>query len=86
MLEIKDVYIHCFMDGRDVSPTSGIDFIAELQQQIEKIGTGKIATISGRYYAMDRDKRFERVKKAYDAMVLYEGEHTDSPVEYMKIS
>lgn len=86
MLDVKDVYIHCFMDGRDVSPTSGIEFIKELEQQISKIGVGKIATICGRYYSMDRDKRYDRVKKAYNAMVLCEGEYTDSPVEYMKIS
>lgn len=85
-LEIKNVYIHCFMDGRDVSPTSGIDFIAELESKIKEIGIGQIATISGRYYAMDRDNRYDRVKKAYDVMVLRQGEHTDNPLEYMKLS
>jgi len=71
---VEDVYVHCFLDGRDVAPTSGADFIAALSNEMEKIGTGKIATVMGRYYAMDRDNRWERVKKAYDAMVNGEGE------------
>ena len=66
---INKVYVHCIMDGRDVSPTSGIDFVKDLQENMEKIGVGKIATISGRYYAMDRDNNWDRVKKAYDAIV-----------------
>ena len=71
---VEDVYVHCFLDGRDVAPTSGADFIAELSNEMAKIGVGKIATVMGRYYAMDRDNRWERVKKAYDAMALGEGE------------
>ena len=74
---VEDVYVHCFLDGRDVAPTSGADFIAELSDEMKKIGTGKIATVMGRYYAMDRDNRWERVKKAYDAMVYGEGEHAN---------
>ncbi len=70
---IEDVYIHCFMDGRDVSPTSGKDYIAELFNKLNEIGVGTIATIEGRYYAMDRDNRWERVVKAYDAMTKCEG-------------
>lgn len=66
---LEKVYIHCFMDGRDVPPMSGADFLAQLENQIKEIGVGKIATISGRYYAMDRDNRWDRVKQAYDAMV-----------------
>lgn len=65
---VHNVQIHCFMDGRDVSPTSGIDYIKLLQDKIEEIGVGKIATIIGRYYAMDRDKRWERIEEAYDAL------------------
>lgn len=61
------VYVHAFLDGRDVPPTIGATHIAELEQQIEEIGVGKIATVMGRYYAMDRDKRWDRVEKAYDA-------------------
>lgn len=71
---IEKVFVHCFMDGRDVPPSSGIDFIRELSDKMNQIGVGKIATISGRYYAMDRDNRWERVVKAYDAMVMGEGE------------
>ena len=70
---VKDVFVHCFMDGRDVSPTSGAEFIAELEDEMKKVGVGKIATISGRYYAMDRDNRWERVVKAYEAMTIGNG-------------
>ena len=77
---LEKVFIHCFMDGRDVPPTSGKDFIAELQQKLEEIGVGKIATIMGRYYAMDRDNRWERVEKAYAAMVYGEGVKNPNPV------
>ncbi len=70
---LEKVFVHCFMDGRDVPPSSGIDFVAQLQAEMDKIGVGKIATIMGRYYAMDRDNRFERVEKAYAAMVYGEG-------------
>ncbi len=71
---LTKVFVHCFMDGRDVPPSSGVDFVQELQDKMESIGVGKIATIMGRYYAMDRDNRFERVEKAYAAMVYGEGE------------
>lgn len=70
---IKDVYIHAFLDGRDVAPSSGANFLAELEAKLSQIGLGKIATISGRFYAMDRDKRWERVEKAYKALVDGEG-------------
>ena len=66
------VYIHCFLDGRDVSPTSGKGFVQELQDKCAQLGVGKIATVMGRYYAMDRDKRWDRVEQAYDAMVYGE--------------
>ena len=75
------VYIHCFLDGRDVSPTSGKDFVQELQDKCAQLGVGKIATVMGRYYAMDRDKRWERVQMAYDAMVYGEGNHNADPVD-----
>ena len=83
---LEKVFIHCFMDGRDVPPTSGKDFIAELQQKLDEIGVGKIATISGRYYAMDRDNRWERVEKAYAAMVYGEGNKNSCPVDTMEKS
>ena len=70
---LKDVYVHCFLDGRDVAPTSGADFVKELADKCSEIGVGKIATVMGRYYAMDRDNRWERVEKAYAAMVYGEG-------------
>ncbi|MDQ2862480.1 MAG: 2,3-bisphosphoglycerate-independent phosphoglycerate mutase [Bacteroidota bacterium] len=73
---IENVYVHAFTDGRDTDPKSGIHFLKELQEHLDKT-TGKIATITGRYYAMDRDKRWERVKIAYDALVHRTGEVTD---------
>ena len=77
---LTKVYVHCFLDGRDVSPTSGKDFVQELQDKCAQLGVGKIATVMGRYYAMDRDKRWERVQMAYDAMVYGEGHHSSDPV------
>ena len=70
---LEKVYIHCFMDGRDVPPTSGKDFVCELYNKCKEIGVGEIATIMGRYYAMDRDNRWERVEKAYNAITKCEG-------------
>ncbi len=69
---LEKVYIHAFLDGRDVSPTSGVDFVSETVEKCREIGVGKIATVMGRYYAMDRDKRWDRVEQAYDAMVYGE--------------
>src|SRR6202167_5384484 len=66
---VERVFVHCFMDGRDTLPTNGARYIEQLQQKMREYGIGKIATISGRYYAMDRDRRWEREKKAFDAMV-----------------
>lgn len=83
---IKDVYVHCFMDGRDVPPTSGKDFVAELSDKLSEIGVGKISTIVGRYYAMDRDNRWDRVEKAYNAMCFGEGEKTSDPVKAIEES
>ncbi|MBQ3335460.1 MAG: 2,3-bisphosphoglycerate-independent phosphoglycerate mutase [Eubacteriaceae bacterium] len=71
--DIKKVYVHCFMDGRDTSPTSGKGYLQALEDKMVEIGVGEIATIDGRYYAMDRDQRWERVKVAYDAIVMGEG-------------
>lgn len=71
---VKDVYVHCFMDGRDVSPTSGAGFVRALQEEMRRIGVGKVASVCGRYYAMDRDNRWERVVKAYEMLTLGNGE------------
>ena len=83
---LKKVYVHCITDGRDVSPTSGVEFIEELQNKLDKAKTGKIATIMGRYYAMDRDTNWDRVVKAYNAMVKSEGQLVDDPIAAMKKS
>ncbi|MGA7339882.1 MAG: 2,3-bisphosphoglycerate-independent phosphoglycerate mutase, partial [Terracidiphilus sp.] len=66
---VERVFVHAFMDGRDTLPTSGAGYIAQLEQKMREYGTGKLASVSGRYYAMDRDKRWERERKAFDAMV-----------------
>ncbi|MFO7814476.1 MAG: 2,3-bisphosphoglycerate-independent phosphoglycerate mutase [Halanaerobiales bacterium] len=71
--EIKEVYIHAILDGRDTPPRSALTYIEQLEEKMDEIGIGKIATVSGRYYAMDRDHRWDRTKKAYDAYVLGEG-------------
>ena len=84
---LEKVYIHAFLDGRDVSPTSGADFVARTVEACREIGVGKIATVMGRYYAMDRDKRWDRVEQAYDAMVYGEGAHYNpDPVAAVKDS
>ena len=80
------VYIHCFMDGRDVPPDSGKGYMEQLEAKLREIGVGKIATVSGRYYAMDRDNRWERVQKAYDAIAKSEGEFNESAVAAMQAS
>ncbi|HKL80153.1 MAG TPA: 2,3-bisphosphoglycerate-independent phosphoglycerate mutase [Mobilitalea sp.] len=77
---LKNVYVHAFLDGRDTSPTSGKGFVEELGDQMKIIGVGKIATVMGRYYVMDRDNRWDRVEKAYRAMVFGEGETAESGV------
>ena len=69
----SDVFVHCFMDGRDVSPTSGAGFVRALQDEMKKIGCGAVASVCGRYYAMDRDNRWERVVKAYEMLTLGNG-------------
>ncbi|MEK7828919.1 MAG: 2,3-bisphosphoglycerate-independent phosphoglycerate mutase, partial [Deltaproteobacteria bacterium] len=78
---LKKVFIHVFLDGRDTSPTSGKGYTEQLQAHLDKTGIGRIATISGRYYAMDRDNRWERVEKAYKALTRGEGRLSANPVE-----
>ena len=81
---VKEVYIHAFMDGRDTSPTGGKTYIEELESTLAEYKTGKIASIIGRYFAMDRDKRWERVKKAYNLLVNGEGKHFSTAGEAIK--
>src|SRR3954463_13379664 len=83
---VERVFVHCFMDGRDTLPTNGAGYIQQLQQKMREYGIGKIANVSGRYYAMDRDRRWEREKLAFDAMVKgkAEGGTFGDPVQGMK--
>ena len=83
---VKNVYVHCFLDGRDTAPTSGKEFIEELEAKMKEIGVGKIASISGRYYAMDRDKRWDRVELAYKALTKGEGNTAASATEGIQAS
>lgn len=83
---LERVYIHCFMDGRDVPPSSGKGYIEQLEAELARIGCGKIATVMGRYYAMDRDNRYERVQLAYAAMTYGEGVTASSAPEAMQQS
>ena len=84
--ELNDVCVHCFLDGRDTPPHSGAGFIEELQKVLREKHVGRIATVSGRYYAMDRDKRWERVERAFDALRFGGGEKTADPVAAIRQS
>jgi 2,3-bisphosphoglycerate-independent phosphoglycerate mutase len=77
---LERVFIHCFLDGRDTPPSSAVRYVAALQKKIEEIGCGQIATIIGRYYAMDRDQRWERTQRAYELLVRGKGERTVDPL------
>lgn len=81
---VPNVFVHCFGDGRDTDPKSGAGYMEELLGKMKEIGVGEIATVVGRYYAMDRDKRWERVEIAMKGMVLGEGEETDDPIKTIK--
>lgn len=83
---LPEAYVHCFLDGRDVSPTSGAGFVKELYEYTQQIGFGKIATVCGRYYAMDRDNRWDRVQKAYDMMTKGAETLSDCPYSTIKAS
>ena len=83
---LTEVYVHALLDGRDVPPTSGAEFVSELYTKLNEIGVGKIATVAGRYYGMDRERKFDRVQKIYDAMVHGAGEQFDCVWEYVKVS
>ena len=83
---VEKVYVHAFTDGRDTDPQSGLGYAQEIEQYMSEVGVGKFATVNGRYYAMDRDKRWERVEVAYKAMVYGEGETANSASEAIKAS
>lgn len=83
---VKKVFVHAFLDGRDVPPSSAKEYIEDIENYMAEIGVGKIATVSGRYYAMDRDKRWERVQLAYNAIVLGKGETADSALDALNKS
>ena len=83
---LEKVYVHCFLDGRDTPPASGADFVQELCDKMQEIGVGKVGVISGRYYAMDRDNRWDRVEKAYRALTLGEGVEGTDPVQAIRDS
>jgi 2,3-bisphosphoglycerate-independent phosphoglycerate mutase len=81
---VQRIFIHAFMDGRDTSPTGGAQYLAELQAKLKETGAGQIATVIGRYFAMDRDNRWERVEQAYKLIFLGEGTYADDPVAAVK--
>ncbi len=83
---LEKVYVHCFLDGRDTPPASGKDFVAELVAKMAEIGVGKVASVSGRYYAMDRDNRWDRVQLAYNALTKGEGKQASDPVDLIQAS
>ncbi|TAL18718.1 2,3-bisphosphoglycerate-independent phosphoglycerate mutase [bacterium] len=83
---VKNIFVHAFMDGRDTPPRSGLGYVEKLEAALKEIGAGRIATVSGRFYAMDRDNRWERVEKAYRALVRGEGERAGSAAEAVKAS
>ena len=84
--KLKNVYIHIFTDGRDTLPNSGVEFVKKLQAKIDKLGIGEIASLSGRYYAMDRDNNWDRIKKSYDVIVNGLGKEINNPIKYLEDS
>jgi len=83
---LSQVYVHCFLDGRDVPPTSGKGYVAALAEECQRLGVGRIATVMGRFYAMDRDKRWDRVQRAYDALTQGKGTQNPDPVDAVQQS
>jgi len=83
---VSEVFVHVFLDGRDTAPTNGVEYVEALQKQMREYHVGRIASISGRYYAMDRDNRWQRTEKAYDAIVNGEGLKAEDPVAAIKLS
>ena len=84
--DFDNVFVHCFMDGRDTPPTSGEGYMTKLEDKMKEKGVGRVASISGRFYAMDRDKRWQRIQKAYDAMVNGEGIKATSAIQAIEAS
>lgn len=84
--ELQEVVVHCFLDGRDTPPQSALGYVEALEAKMQALGVGRVGTISGRYYAMDRDKRWERLKPAYDALVLGEGLHAETALQAIRES
>ncbi len=83
---LERVFVHCFLDGRDTPPSSAVQYLEQLQRRMDEIGCGKIASVVGRYYAMDRDKRWDRTQRAYDLLVEAKGEKATNPVAAVKRS
>lgn len=83
---LEKVYIHCFLDGRDVAPCSGAGYVKQLQEKCAELGNARIATVQGRFYAMDRDKRWDRLERAYNALVCGEGKQEPDPVKAVEDS
>ena len=86
MRGVKNTFVHCFLDGRDTDPKSGAGFVSDLQAEIDRLGYGNIASVCGRYYAMDRDNNWDRTEKAYDMLTLGVGEKCDDAVKAVKAS
>src|SRR5205814_4198155 len=84
--EARRVFVHCFLDGRDTPPSSAEKYVTAMQQKFKEIGVGEIATVVGRYYAMDRDKRWERIERAYKLLVNGEGERATNPLAAIRKS
>ncbi|MBO4989361.1 MAG: 2,3-bisphosphoglycerate-independent phosphoglycerate mutase [Clostridia bacterium] len=85
-LGVPQTFVHCFLDGRDVSPTSGVSFVHALQDEMNKLSYGKIASLSGRYYAMDRDNNWDRIEKAYDMLTIGNGVQANDPAKALEAS
>ena len=83
---IEKVYVHCFLDGRDVPPSSGKHYVEQLQAKMQQLGVGKIASVMGRFYAMDRDKRWDRVQRAYDAIACGQGIYAEDAADAVQKS
>ncbi len=83
---LEKVYVHCFLDGRDTPPASGKGFVGELEEKMQEIGVGKVASVMGRYYAMDRDNRWDRVERAYNALAKGEGKQAKSALSGIQTS
>ena len=83
---LDKVYVHCFLDGRDTPPASGKEYVEQLEAKMKEIGVGEVASVSGRYYAMDRDNRWDRVEKAYAALTRGEGDTAASATEGIQAS